>query len=186
MKQFFDIIFSFFFLIIISPIFVLIGILIKIETKGPIFFISERIGVKNKRFKMIKFRTMYIDTEIVETDKLKNLDNKITKVGRYLRKYSIDEIPQFFSVIFGTMSIVGPRPALPSQNDLIKKREELGINVLKPGITGYAQINGRDLISIDKKLSYEREYLKKRSFIFDLEIIIKTVVVVLTRRGILH
>ena len=161
-------------------------IIIKLDSKGPIFFISERVGINNIKFNMIKYRTMYLDTEIVETSKIKDINKKVTGLGKWLRKYSIDEVPQFICVLTGKMSIVGPRPALTSQTNLLKKRKELGIDTLKPGITGYAQINGRDLISDDKKLSFEYEYLKKKNFFFDLKIIIKTIKVVMTQKGILY
>lgn len=186
MKQIFDIILSLIFLIIISPIFILICIFIKIDSPGSIFFITERVGINNTRFKMVKFRSMYKDTEIVETSNLKDANIKVTKIGKFLRKFSIDEVPQFFCVLAGKMSIVGPRPALLSQHDLIEKRKQLGIDTLKPGITGLAQINGRDLISLEKKINFEAEYLKKKNFFFDLKIIIKTIKVVITQKGVSH
>ncbi len=186
MKQIFDIIISLAFLISILPILILICIFIKIDSPGSIFFITERVGINNTRFKMIKFRSMYKDTEIVETSDLIDAKTKVTKVGEFLRKFSIDEVPQFLCVLSGKMSIVGPRPALPSQHDLIEKREELGIDSLKPGITGLAQINGRDFISLEKKIALEAEYLKKRNFFFDLKIIIKTIKVVITQKGVSH
>ncbi len=170
----------------ISPIFILICIFIKIDSKGSVFFITERVGINDTKFKMIKFRSMYEDTEIVETSDLKNVKTKVTKIGEFLRKFSIDEVPQFFCVLSGKMSIVGPRPALPSQHDLIEKRKQLGIDGLKPGITGYAQINGRDLIPLEKKIALEAEYLKKRNFFFDLNIIVKTIKVVITQKGVSH
>ncbi len=164
----------------------IISIIIKLDSKGSIIFVSTRVGINNTKFKMYKFRTMYENTEIVETAKLQNNYSKITSFGKILRKYSMDELPQFFCVIIGTMSIVGPRPALIDQTDLINKRIEFGIDRLKPGITGYAQINGRDLISDDKKLEYEKEYLIKKNFFFDLMIILKTIKVVITKKDVLH
>ena len=165
---------------------VFVSILIKIDSKGPIFFISTRIGINNNEFKMTKFRTMYENVELVETNELKNSNLKITKVGKFLRKYSIDEFPQFLSVINGTMSIVGPRPSLPSQFMLIKEREKLGISKLRPGITGNAQINGRDTICLEEKIVYEKEYVDKQSFFFDMIIIFKTIKVVFSKNGIIH
>ena len=135
---------------------------------------------------MIKFRTMYINTELIESNKIKELDQKLTVVGKILRRYSVDEIPQFFSVISGEMSIVGPRPALKSQIDLINKRTNLGIQKIKPGITGLAQINGRDMISIEKKVYYDHEYSKNKNIIIDLIIIIKTIKVVFSKKGVMH
>ena len=122
---------------------------------------------------MPKFRTMKTGTEIIETDKLRNSQDKITRFGsKFLRKYSLDELPQLTSVILGDLSLVGPRPALPSQIELINRREELGINKIKPGVTGYAQINGRDLLSLNEKIELELEYMKKRTFLFDALIIL--------------
>lgn len=173
-------------MIIFLPLIIIVSILIKLETKGPIFFISERVGIDNKLFNMIKFRTMYLNTELVESNKIKNLDKKLTLVGRILRRYSIDEIPQFLSVILGKMSIVGPRPALNSQTNLIKKRTNLGIHQVKPGITGLAQINGRDMISVKKKIYYDQQYIKNKSILFDFIIIYKTIKVVFSKKGVLH
>ncbi len=164
----------------------IISLLIKIDSKGPIFFYSERVGENSKIFKMIKFRSMFENTKIIETKKLENPDLKITYLGKFLRKYSIDEVPQFFCVILGKMSIVGPRPALPTQVDLINKRKIYGIDKIKPGITGYAQINGRDLITDQEKIKFEIEYLKKKSLLFDLKILIKTVYIVFRGKGISH
>ncbi len=186
MKRFFEIIFCLIIILILLPIILFIIIFIKIETKGPIIFLSKRVGANESIFIMPKFRTMYSDTEIVESNKLINTDSKITKVGKFLRRFSLDELPQFISVIQGNMKIVGPRPALPSQNELLLKRKKLGIHKLKPGITGYAQINGRDMISIDKKIELEHEYLMKKNFILDIKIILKSFIVVLNKKGILH
>ena len=186
MKRIIDILLGIFFSLIFLPMIIIISILIKLDSKGPIFFISNRIGKNSQNFKMIKFRTMFLNTEVVETSKLQNVNFKITKVGKTLRKYSIDEIPQFFNVIIGNMSIVGPRPALPQQIELIEKRKKIGIDKIKPGITGYAQVNGRDLISDTKKLDLEIEYLKKKNFYVDLMIIFKTLKVVFNKIGISH
>ena len=172
--------------LILSPLMVIISILIKLDSKGPIFFISKRVGQDNQNFKMIKFRTMYLNTEIIETAKLENHKSKITKLGNTLRKLSIDEIPQFICVIKGQMAIVGPRPALPSQVELNLKREKLGIHKLKPGITGWAQINGRDEISIDKKVELDYYYLQNKSFLLDLKIIFLTFFKVFKKSNISH
>ena len=186
MKRIIDILLGVFFSLIFLPLIIIISILIKLDSEGPIFFISDRIGKNSQNFKMIKFRTMFLNTEVVETSKLQNANFKITKIGKTLRKYSIDEIPQFFNVIIGNMSIVGPRPALPQQIELIEKRKKIGIDKIKPGITGYAQVNGRDLISDTKKLDLEIEYLKKKNFYVDLMIIFKTLKVVFNKIGISH
>jgi O-antigen biosynthesis protein WbqP len=186
LKRIIDILLGVFFSLIFLPLIIIISILIKLDSEGPIFFISDRIGKNSQNFKMIKFRTMFLNTEVVETSKLQNANFKITKIGKTLRKYSIDEIPQFFNVIIGNMSIVGPRPALPQQIELIEKRKKVGIDKIKPGITGYAQVNGRDLISDTKKLDLEIEYLKKKNFYVDLMIIFKTLKVVFNKIGISH
>ena len=186
MRRLIDVLLSIFFLLILLPIIIFTAIIIKLDSKGPIFFISNRVGKNNKNFKMIKFRTMYLNTEIIETSKLKNASLKTTKIGKILRKLSIDEIPQFFNVLIGNMSIVGPRPAIPGQINLIRNRKKFGIDKIKPGITGYAQINGRDLISDKKKLKLEIEYIKKQGFYIDLMIILKTLKVVFNKLGVLH
>ena len=135
---------------------------------------------------MIKFRSMLANTEIVESSKLRNPELKITKLGKILRNFSIDEIPQLYCVLKGSMSIVGPRPALVSQSNLLRLRQKYGIDLLKPGITGYAQINGRDLVTDKKKIELELEYLNKKNLITDLKIIYKTLFVVLNKNGISH
>jgi len=164
----------------------IISLLIKLDSRGPVFFISKRIGQNNQKFEMIKFRTMHINTELIESAKLKNPNSKVTRLGKIMRKSSIDEIPQLFCVIKGQMAIVGPRPALPTQLDLINNRKKHGIDKIMPGITGYAQINGRDLISDKEKLNLEIEYMKKKNLILDLKIIFKTIKVVFNRIGISH
>ena len=186
MKRLFDIIFSVFFLVMTLPLMVLAAIAIKLESKGPVLFISIRVGLNNKNFKMLKLRTMFDGIEVVESSKIKEANKKITIVGRILRKYSIDEIPQFLSVIIGKMSIVGPRPALRSQKEIIMERDKLGINKIKPGITGLAQVNGRDQITTNQKLFFDYEYLKNYNFFYDLKIIFKTVLLVLKRKNISH
>ena len=186
MTRLFEIIFCLIIFILIIPILILISILIKIDSKGPVIFSSERFGINKTKFMMPKFRTMKEGTEIIETDKLKNSQEKITRFGKFLRKYSLDELPQLISVIVGDLALVGPRPALISQKELISKREELGINKIKPGITGYAQINGRDLLSLDEKIELEIEYMEKKTFLFDILIIFKSLKVFFKNNEILH
>jgi O-antigen biosynthesis protein WbqP len=186
LKRLLDIIFGTLFLVITLPLTVIASIAIKLDTKGPILFTSMRVGIDNSEFKMFKLRTMFDGTEIAESEKIKEVHKKITFVGKILRKYSIDEYPQFFSVITGKMSIVGPRPALPSQNQLILGRIRLGINKIKPGITGYAQINGRDKITTEQKLIYDQIYLNKRNFFFDIVIMAKTLLIIFNGKGISH
>ena len=186
MKKITDLSISFIFLFILFIPFLIIGIIIKLESKGPIFYISKRVGKNKKLFNMIKFRTMLVNTPQVNTNDLHDANKFITRFGKFLRKFSIDELPQILNVIIGDMSIVGPRPALINQYDLIKKREELKINNLKPGITGLAQINGRDRIDLEKKIYYDLIYKNKISFLFDLKILAKTLFVVLKGEDIKH
>jgi len=179
------------FLIILMGFFllipaILIAILIKVESRGPILYRSKRIGKGNDIFFMPKFRTMQVGTPQVATHLLKNPDNHQTKVGKILRKTSLDEIPQILSVIKGDMRLVGPRPALFNQDDLIKLRTEKKIHLLKPGITGWAQINGRDDIDIKDKVILDEFYLSKRSTMFDFCILILTLKKVISREGISH
>ena len=186
MKRLFDIILGIILLLgFFIPIIIII-LFIKFDSKGPILFFSKRIGKENNVYKMPKFRTMIESTPLVATDKLKNPKKYLTKFGIFLRKYSLDEIPQLISVILGHMSLVGPRPALYNQLDLIKERNKLGINKLRPGITGLAQIKGRDRLSVKEKIKYDLDYLHKNSFFFDICILAKTVFVVLKRKDISH
>ena len=186
MKRIIEIFFCIILLIILLPFLIIIFVLIKLDSNGPIFFISNRVGKDEIQFRMIKFRTMFANTEIVETNRIENVNSKITTIGKILRRYSVDEIPQLINVIKGEMSLVGYRPSLLSQYELNKKRKQLNINKFKPGITGLAQISGRDLISIEKKIALEKEYLKKKNFLFDLIIVLKTIKVVLVKKGISH
>ena len=186
MKRIFDLFFStILFLVLIVPL-VVICILIKIDSKGSILFVTERVGKNKKLFKMLKFRTMKQKTPQVHSNELKNPEKHITLIGKYLRKYSLDELPQLINIIFGDMSLVGPRPSLVNQYELIDKREIYKIHELKPGLTGLAQINGRDNISIDKKIFFDNQYKLNASFLFDLKIMFKTMKVVFTSRGISH
>ena len=165
---------------------ILIAILIKVDSRGPILYRSKRIGKDNDIFFMPKFRTMQVGTPQVATHLLENPDHHQTKVGKILRKTSLDEIPQILSVIRGDMGLVGPRPALFNQDDLIKLRTEKKIHLLKPGITGWAQINGRDNIDIKDKVKLDEFYLSKRSTMFDCCILILTLKKVISREGISH
>lgn len=184
-KRLFDIIFSLIALFLLILPILIISILIKISSKGPIFFVSKRVGFKNKIFAMPKFRTMNYNSIEIETDLFTDKQN-ITKIGGFLRKFSLDEIPQFYSVIIGDMSIVGPRPCLPSQTNLMELRNKHGIQHLYPGITGLAQINGRDNISINQKIKYEQIYKEKLGLIFDIKIIIQTIFKITTNKDIRH
>jgi|TARA_B100001964_G_C14072127_1_gene526343 O-antigen biosynthesis protein WbqP len=160
--------------------------LIKFQSKDPIFFISDRIGEDKKVFKMIKFRTMKTNTPQINSNDLINPEKYITSFGKLLREYSLDEIPQILNVIKGDMSIVGPRPALFNQYELIKMRDKYNINLLKPGITGLAQINGRDNVSNIQKVKFDKEYLLRSSILLDIKIIFKTVKVLFKDNSIKH
>ena len=186
MKRLFDTILGILCLIISLPLMIIVSIAIKVDSKGPIFFKSLRVGQHGKTFKMIKFRTMVEGTKLQETKKIKNLNKKITKIGHYLRRSSLDELPQLFNVLLGQMSIVGPRPAIKSQKNLIKKRLKFKIYQIKPGITGLAQINGRDSISEKKKLYFDYLYYKKYGIFLDIKIIFKTVFLVISNKNISH
>jgi O-antigen biosynthesis protein WbqP len=171
---------------LLLPTCIVIAIAIKITSRGPVLYWSDRVGRHGRIFRMPKFRTMRIDTPVVATHLLQNPAQWITPVGAFLRSSSLDELPQLWSVLRGDMSLVGPRPALYNQADLVAARRECGVDALQPGITGWAQINGRDELPIPEKVAYDREYLQRQSFTFDLRIILLTVVNVLQRKGVSH
>lgn len=173
-------------LIILTPIFILVAIVILIEDGFPVFFKQKRVGINYSFFYIYKFRSMKKNTPNVATNLLTNPDQYLFKVGKFIRKTSLDELPNLINIIKGEMVFVGPRPALYNQNDLMELRVAIGVSKLKPGITGWAQINGRDEISIAKKVQLEQEYLYKRSFLFDIEILVKTLTNVLFRKGVSH
>jgi O-antigen biosynthesis protein WbqP len=178
--------FAIFSILIFLPVFIVISIIIFIEDGFPIFFIQKRVGVDYSFFNIYKFRSMKNDTPNVATHLLENPDHYLLKIGKVLRKTSLDELPNLINIIKGEMVFVGPRPALYNQDDLMTLRVATGVDKLKPGITGWAQINGRDDISIEKKVQLEQEYLYKRSTLFDIEIIIKTFTNVLFSKGVSH
>lgn len=165
---------------------IVIFIAIKLSSTGPAIFWSPRVGRFNQMFLMPKFRSMRVDAPLVATDMLHNPDTYITDVGRFLRSTSLDELPQLWSILVGQMSFVGPRPALISQRELIDARSELGIDSLLPGLTGWAQVNGRDEISLINKINFDEEYLKKKSFFFDLKILLLTIKKVVIKDGVSH
>jgi O-antigen biosynthesis protein WbqP len=179
-------IFAIVIVIILLPLFVLIAITIIIEDGFPFIFKQKRIGVNSSYFYIYKFRSMKADTPQLATHLLSNPQSYLLKSGRVLRKSSLDELPNLFNIIKGDMVFVGPRPALYNQNDLNESRVLLGISKLKPGITGWAQINGRDELSIPDKVKLEHEYLKKKSIYFDLKIIFYTIVAISGNKGIKH
>jgi O-antigen biosynthesis protein WbqP len=173
-KRVFDLIATAILLLVLVVPMIIIALLVKATSKGPFLYWSDRVGVGNEIFQMPKFRTMRIDTPAVATHLLSNPDEFLTPIGPFLRKWSLDELPQLWSVLKGDMSFVGPRPALFNQEDLIALRTECGVHRLIPGITGWAQINGRDDIPIPKKVEFDEYYLKNRSFWFDLKILVLT------------
>lgn len=185
-KRFFDLIILFFCIIIFIVPILIIYISIRITSKHNVIHWSERIGKDNVIFKMPKFRTMKVGTPAVATHLLDNAENHYTKLGDFLRKTSLDELPQIYSVLTNNMSFVGPRPALFNQYDLMELRTVNGIDLIKPGITGWAQVNGRDELSIEQKVKFEVEYLENKSFLFDLNILWLTLSRVLKSDGISH
>ena len=186
LKRSFDIFFSSFLGLFLFIPFVIICLIIKITSSGPVFYWSTRIGKDEHKFSMPKFRTMKEDTPAVATHLLGNIEDHLTSFGRLLRKTSLDEVPQLYSIFKGDMSFVGPRPALYNQDDLISLRRSRGINVLIPGLTGWAQINGRDSLPIPKKVDLDAEYLQKESFLLDLQIIFRTLFKILLVKDISH
>lgn len=174
-KRFLDILCSLLAILVFLPLYIILAILVKCSSRGPVFFKQERIGRNKKHFKILKFRTMRIDTpKDVPTHMLDNPEMYITKVGRFLRKTSLDEIPQAFNIFVGQMSVVGPRPALWNQDDLIEERDKYHANDIRPGLSGWAQCNGRDTLSILEKAKLDGEYAMKFSLFFDIAIIFRT------------
>ncbi len=173
-------------LIILSPVFIAVAFAIFLEDGSPIFFKQKRVGINCTFFNIYKFRSMKINTPNVATHLLENPESYLLRIGGLLRKLSLDELPNLINIIKGEMVFVGPRPALFNQYDLMALRVEEGIDKLKPGITGWAQINGRDEISIEAKMALEKEYLLRRSIWFDCVIVIKTITAVLFSKGVTH
>lgn len=186
MKRIFDICFALILMCTLSPFFLLLLIVVILKIGAPIFHYSNRVGRDNIIFQMPKFRTMKAGTPVVATHLLNNPREYLLPFGIFLRKYSLDELPQIWSIFVGNMSFVGPRPALSTQHDLIQLRSQHGLDKLRPGLTGLAQISGRDELSIEDKVSFECEYLKKKTFFFDLIIIIRTFKIALFGIGISH
>lgn len=173
-------------LIVFSPLFLIVALFILIEDGFPIFFTQKRVGVNYSFFQIYKFRSMKKNTPNVATHLLTNPAQYLLKTGGLLRKLSLDELPNLINIIKGEMVFVGPRPALYNQDDLMALRVAAGVDKLKPGITGWAQINGRDEISIEAKVQLEKEYLHRKSFLFDVEIVVKTFTNVLFSKGVSH
>ena len=186
MSRLFNVLVSLFIGILLLIPLIIVSLLVKLTSKGPVIHWSKRIGKNNALFLMPKFRTMKIDTPQVATHLLQNGANYLTPIGSFLRKSSLDEIPQLWSVLTGDMNLVGPRPALYNQDDLVELRTKLGVHKLAPGVTGWAQINGRDELPIPEKVKFDREYLERKSIAFDVKIICLTVYKVLKRANIQH
>lgn len=186
MKRNFDFLMAFLAsLILLLPILV-VGLFVKLTSKGPVVYWSDRVGKGNAIFRMPKFRTMRVDTPAVATHLLSNPEQFLTPIGSFLRRSSLDELPQLWSILKGDMSIVGPRPALFNQDDLVSLRTRYGVDAIPPGLTGWAQINGRDELPIPDKVQLDVEYMKRQSFFFDLKIIFLTFLKVLKKDGITH
>jgi len=186
MKRIFDFTAAMMSLLIFSLPLLLVSIAVAISSSGPILYWSQRVGKNNQLFWMPKFRTMRINTPTVATHLLENPQQWLTPIGSFLRKTSLDELPQLWSILAGKMSFVGPRPALFNQQDLIELRTQQGVHILTPGLTGWAQINGRDELPIPQKVAFDVEYLERQSLLFDLQIIYQTFLKVVKHQGVQH
>lgn len=173
-------------LLVLWPVFVIIAAAIKIDDPGPVFFSQKRVGLHKRYFRLYKFRSMKVSTPDVPTHLLEHPEQYISKVGGFLRKYSLDELPQIINILLGQMAIIGPRPALWSQEDLIAERDKYGANDVRPGLTGWAQINGRDELTIEEKSAYDGEYVRKLSFAFDCKCFFGTIGAVLRHDGVVE
>jgi len=186
MKRLFDLLLTLFVSIVLALPILVVAILVRLTSSGPALYWSDRVGRRNIIFKMPKFRTMQVGTPAVATHLLSDSSQYLTPVGSFLRKSSLDELPQLWSILVGDMSFVGPRPALFNQDELIALRTQYGVDKLFPGLTGWAQVNGRDELSIPVKVQYEVEYLQKQSFWFDMKILGLTFLKVVRRAGVSH
>lgn len=186
MKRAFDLLLAIVAAVILCIPFLLVAAAVRVTSPGPVLYWSDRVGVRNRIFRMPKFRTMRIDTPVVATHLLQNPDAWLTPVGGFLRKTSLDELPQLWSILRGDMSFVGPRPALYNQDDLIALRTQQGVDALLPGLTGWAQVNGRDELSIPDKVALDAEYLRRRSLWLDVRIIALTFLKVARSEGVSH
>lgn len=185
-KRFFDIIFSLLGMIMLSPLFLCVALAIKIDDGGPVFFKQKRVGANKSHFWLYKFRSMKTNTPDVPTHLFNEPEKYISRVGGVIRKLSIDELPQLWSIFRADMSIIGPRPALWNQDDLIAERDKYGVNDVKPGLTGWAQINGRDELEISEKARLDGEYVEKLSFGFDCKCFFGTIAAVLKSDGVVE
>lgn len=186
-KRLIDIFLSALAILCLSPVFLILMILIKLDSPGPVFFKQKRVGIHKKHFHILKFRTMRVDTpKDTPTHLLTNTEQWITRTGRFLRKTSLDELPQIINILAGHMSIIGPRPALWNQYDLLEERDKYGANDILPGLTGWAQINGRDELPIEVKAKLDGEYVRRQSFAFDVKCFFGTIVSVLKHDGVVE
>jgi O-antigen biosynthesis protein WbqP len=177
---------AFFLLLLLSPVFLILSLVIAIEDGFPVFFTQKRVGGNNTIFRMFKFRSMKKNTPDVATHLLENPEQYLLKTGKWIRKLSLDELPNLFNIFLGEMVFVGPRPALYNQNDLMALRRKDGIDQLTPGLTGWAQINGRDELSLEEKVAFEKYYLQHKSFFFDFKILVLTFTSTLFSKGVRH
>lgn len=186
-KRMIDVVLSFMGLVVLAPIFLLLALAVKLDSKGPVFFKQKRVGIHKRYFYILKFRTMRTDTpKDMPTHLLRNPEQYITKTGRFLRKTSLDELPQIINILKGDMSIIGPRPALWNQEDLIAERDKYGANDVPVGLSGWAQINGRDELPIDVKARLDGEYVERMSFLFDCKCFFGTIISVLKSDGVVE
>ena len=186
MKRIFDFLLALLFMVFLILPTLVVAIAVKVTSKGPILYWSDRVGRNNKIFRMPKFRSMKIETPAVATHLLEDPKSVLTPIGNFIRKTSLDELPQLWSILRGEMSFVGPRPALFNQDDLIAYRTDRGVHELVPGLTGWAQVNGRDELPIPVKVGFDREYLERRSFLFDVRILWLTFIKVIRKDGVSH
>jgi len=186
MKRLFDLYLSFLVTLVLFVPILLVALLVKLTSTGPVLYWSDRVGIHNDIFRMPKFRSMKVDTPAVATHLLKDPKSVLTPIGDFLRKSSLDELPQLWCILKGDMSFVGPRPALFNQDDLIGLRTQKGVHELLPGLTGWAQVNGRDELPISQKVELDVAYLKRQSFSFDIYILWRTFIKVIYRDGVSH
>ncbi len=186
MKRIFDFIIAILLLVLLAVLILLAAVIIKLTSEGPVIYWSDRVGQANRIFKMPKFRSMRVNTPEIATHLMSNPDSFFSPIGAFLRRTSLDELPQLFSILKGDMSLVGPRPALFNQSDLIALRTAKGVDKIKPGVTGWAQVNGRDELSIIDKVAFDEEYLELQSFWFDLKILWMTLLKVIARHNVSH
>lgn len=186
MKRSLDFLMAIIIAILVLPIVLLVTVSVRLTSAGPAIYWSNRVGKDNRVFKMPKFRTMQINTPAVATHLLDNPNRYLTPIGSFLRKSSLDELPQLWSILVGDMSFVGPRPALFNQEDLIALRSQFGVDKIRPGLTGWAQVNGRDEIPIPEKVKLDVEYLTRKNIIFDFKILFLTFIKVIKKDGVTH